>query len=807
LESRLALSGSGLTAQYFFNPDFTGLAGTRTEAIAQNWGTESPGFGVGADHFSVRWTGQIEPQFSETYTLRLQSDEGVRLWLDGELLIDDWAAHTVRTRTATATLTAGQLYDIRVDYFDGTGAAQASLSWSSASQSLQTVPAWRLYENPAGLLGSYRDTAGGTLSRVDPGVNFNWGTPSPGAGIATNGFTVNWTGQIRADYADEYTFAATSDEGVRLWVGDELVLDNATATTTAEVLGTKWLEPGKWYDVRLEYTDSTGSAQVALKWSSDHQTGAGVYQVVPPSNLRASKLAEFENPLGAGADPWVTYWNGYYYLARSQGNAVWINRATSLEDIHQNSGRSQTIVAWSAPTGTAHSQQIWAPELHHIGNSWYIYVAASDGNNATHRMQVLKRGSSDPFGLFTYIAPLAATTDRWAIDGTAFEWNNSLYFVWSGWEGTTNVQQNLYIAQMSNPWTILGERTIISAPQFSWERNGLPINEGPEILIHDGQLHIIFSASGYWTNQYALGRLTYNGTGSLLNAASWTKATQPVFQATSLVTGPGHASFTTSPDGTENWIVYHAHANPTVFNEDRVIRMQPFEFRSDGTPNFGQPLTPGIQLPVPSRGADPERPILIGDYQADGAVNDLDYNLWRATFDTALFAGSAADGSGNGVVDAADYVLWRARNGQVADAAASASLDSPAAVNREGFLSSASDWTVNSSNQVLANSFAQKPTESVAMPTFRAAYSQNVRTAARTTRLRPRAADDFQSVAADLALADWAARPVFVERVKAPLGIPREAWQFQDDLLVSEDLSDTLTSQISFPLEWAILLQ
>src|SRR4051812_24729214 len=125
LESRLALSGSGLTAQYFFNPDFTGLAGTRTEAIAQNWGTDGPGFGVGADHFSVRWTGQIQPQYGETYTLRLQSDEGARLWLNGELLIDDWAAHTVRTRTATATLAAGQLYDIRVDYFEGTGAALA----------------------------------------------------------------------------------------------------------------------------------------------------------------------------------------------------------------------------------------------------------------------------------------------------------------------------------------------------------------------------------------------------------------------------------------------------------------------------------------------------------------------------------------------------------------------------------------------------------------------------------------------------------------------------------------------------------
>src|SRR4029077_2431634 len=143
------------------------------------------------------------------------------------------------------------------------------------------------------------------------------------------------------------------------------------------------------------------------------------------------------------------------------------------------------------------------------------------------------------------------------------------------------------------------------------------INEGPEALIHDGTLNIIYSASGYWTNQYALGRLTDNGTGSILSASSWTKAAQPVFQATSLVTGTGHASFTKSPDGTEDWIVYHAHANPTVFNEDRVIRIPPFTFNADGTPNFGQPVAPGQVLAVPSRGADPERPILVGDFQAD----------------------------------------------------------------------------------------------------------------------------------------------------------------------------------------------
>src|SRR3954471_22260682 len=123
---------------------------------------------------------------------------------------------------------------------------------------------------------------------------------------------------------------------------------------------------------------------------------------------------------------------------------------------------SDSVLAWSAPNGTNYSQQVWAPDLHQFGSSWYIYVAASDGNDANHHMHVLERDAADPFGPFYYKAQLAATTDRWAIDGTAFQWQNTLYFVWSGWPGFTDGQQNLYIAEMRNPWTLLGDRVLIS---------------------------------------------------------------------------------------------------------------------------------------------------------------------------------------------------------------------------------------------------------------------------------------------------------------------------------------------------------
>lgn len=654
------LSGSGLTGQYFFNDNFTGLADTRTEAVAQNWGSASPGSGIDADTFSVRWTGQVQPRFSEHYTFTALSNDAVRVWVDGQLIVDDWLPHTARYSSGSLDLVANQLYDIRVDYREETGNARMELNWFSASQSFEIIPIDRLFTSPLGLLGSYSDNSGGSLKQIDSTVDFNWGSGAP-TGLTPDHFQATWTGRLQANYSELYDFATTSDDGVRLWIGSELVIDHWTDHSAAVDVGSKWLEAGKWYDIKLEYYENTGAAQVKLQWSSARQTGPGVFQTVPTTNLQAMQATPetFTNPLGDGADPYVVQWNGMYYLVRSAGNAVWIDRSASLEKIHNSTPESDSVKVWSPPTGTNYSQQVWAPELHFLAGKWYIYVAASDGNNSTHRMQVLERNAADPFGAFSYKGKISAATDRWAIDGTAFEWQGATYFVWSGWPGSTDGQQNLYIAQMDTPWSLSTDRVLLSTPTYSWEQYGLPINEGPEALIHDSTLNIIYSASGYWTNQYALGRLTYNGTGSILSAASWTKASQPVFQATSLVTGTGHASFTKSPDGTEDWIVYHAHANPTTFNEDRVIRIQPYTFNSNGTPNFGQPVPPGQLLDVPSVGPDSERPIVAGDYQADGLVNASDYNLWRSTFGGAMFPGVAADGNAGGTADAADFVLWR----------------------------------------------------------------------------------------------------------------------------------------------------
>jgi GH43 family beta-xylosidase len=167
----------------------------------------------------------------------------------------------------------------------------------------------------------------------------------------------------------------------------------------------------------------------------------------------------FTNPIvRRGADPWVIRWNGEYYFCQSRSNAVWVNAATNLEDI----GKGHWAYVWRPPEGKPYSREVWAPELHFLQGQWYIYVAADDGDNFNHRMYVLQGTSLDPTQPFTLKGKIAVQTDRWAIDGTVLEMPDArLYFIWSGWEGAENVAQNLYIAPMSNPWTIDGERVCI----------------------------------------------------------------------------------------------------------------------------------------------------------------------------------------------------------------------------------------------------------------------------------------------------------------------------------------------------------
>lgn len=172
-------TGGGLTAQYFDNIDFTNPKVTRTDpTVSFDFGTGSPDPLLAADSFSVRWTGTITPAFNQAYTIYTTSDDGIRVTLNGSVVIDNFTDHAPTENSGTtAVLVAGQAYPIQIDYYENTGGAVATLSWSSASQAKQIVPQSRLA--PGG---------GGTDPSFPIRINFQLaGAPTPTGYVADTG--------------------------------------------------------------------------------------------------------------------------------------------------------------------------------------------------------------------------------------------------------------------------------------------------------------------------------------------------------------------------------------------------------------------------------------------------------------------------------------------------------------------------------------------------------------------------------------------------------------------------------------------
>lgn len=328
-----------------------------------------------------------------------------------------------------------------------------------------------------------------------------------------------------------------------------------------------------------------------------------VFLLLPTQAERAT----FNNPLtNSGPDPWLTYYDGNYYLATT----TWGNAATGL-----TMRKAPTIAELKTATAVQIWQDstpsrccnYWAPEFFLLdgpnGLRWYGYfTGGAAGNNfvVTQHMHVIESESLDPMGPYTYKGQLI---DRPALDGTIMELNGSLYTVYSVWNST----QDLAIKQMSNPWTTIGDEVIISRPTLPWETQDGNVNEGPVALQRNGQTFIIYAASACWGPNYKLGMLTFNG-GEPLNYRSWEKNPEPVFQRSNAnnVYAPGHNTFFTSPDGTEDWIVYHANEQESDgCDMNRTPRIQKFTWNDDGTPNFGTPTALQDSLSVPSGDKSP----------------------------------------------------------------------------------------------------------------------------------------------------------------------------------------------------------
>lgn len=306
----------------------------------------------------------------------------------------------------------------------------------------------------------------------------------------------------------------------------------------------------------------------------------------------------FVNPVYAGQDPYIMIGpDGAYYQASSiRGDrGIRVYRSEKLTDrgIHRD--------VYFAPDDGPYRAEVWAPEIHYLDGSWYIYTCADDGNNANHRVIVLKAESDDPLGSYKIAAEL--DTPAWAIDATVATFaNGKRYCIWSGWpEGTApDSTQHLFISEMKSPTQLVGDVVDISTKMYPWETAGRPagLNEGAQVLRRNGKTMIIYAASGSWTPDYCFGLMTLEGDDPM-DASAWKKQPKPWFAKANKVYGPGHGCLVASPDGKEDWLAFHSSIDPKG-SWNRCISLKKVTWNDEGLPEAGEPAAWGEPLTVPS---------------------------------------------------------------------------------------------------------------------------------------------------------------------------------------------------------------
>lgn len=300
------------------------------------------------------------------------------------------------------------------------------------------------------------------------------------------------------------------------------------------------------------------------------------------------------------ADPWVhKHTDGYYYFTGSVPGyqEIELRRAKTLNELKD----AEKVTVWRAHDEGEMSQLIWAPELHYINGSWYIYFAAASSdkpknNIFQHRMFALECKDENPLtGNWEEKGQVKTHINSFSLDATTFEHNDKLYYVWAQKDPAIPGNSNLYISEMENPWTLKGHATLLSIPEFDWEVIGFLVNEGAAVIKRNGKIFITYSASATDEN-YAMGLLWADENSDLLDGYSWNKAKEPVFVSSeeNSLYGPGHNSFTVSEDGKQDVLIFHARPEKNkegdpLDNPNRHANAQVFTWTEDGFPDFGVP--------------------------------------------------------------------------------------------------------------------------------------------------------------------------------------------------------------------------
>lgn len=312
--------------------------------------------------------------------------------------------------------------------------------------------------------------------------------------------------------------------------------------------------------------------------------------------INSFTATEYDLPIDNenGGDPFIVEDETGCYYTFTTGGSVEIRKIKSFTD---TSVVEKKTVYTAGNDGIA--RDIWAPEIHKIDGKWYIVSCALFDENAVPRGSmpeaesyeahtdyyrygfVLESKTQDIFGEYEFKGILAPDSLN-NIDGTYLKKDGKLYYICSAYVDVAH--QCLYIAEMENPYTLKTDESgannsvMLSRPEFSWEKRGWWVNEGPAVLYKDSDIYIVYSASGYSSGYYSLGMLTLCGE-DVMNPKSWYKSPSPVNynQSEKDIYNAGHCSFLYRESG-DVFMIYHATQKENFFESPRLTYIKPVRF-------------------------------------------------------------------------------------------------------------------------------------------------------------------------------------------------------------------------------------
>ncbi len=329
---------------------------------------------------------------------------------------------------------------------------------------------------------------------------------------------------------------------------------------------------------------------------------------VPKRNHNNTASSSYPDPfITERADPYIVDGeNGYYYFTASYPaygsvdkgyDRIILRRSNTVSGL----AKAEEKTIWKAHSSGIMSKHIWAPEMHKINGTWYIFFAAGSDSNIWAIKPYVLKCSGDPYnGQWTECGQMqpsygdTSSFENFSLDMTYFENNGKHYVIWAEIKGDSS----LFMAQIDpyEPYRLINKPIMLTKPEYDWEMVNNRVNEGPSVLKTDSKIYVYFSASGTGS-EYCVGRLDADIDSDLMNASNWNKLSYPVLSTGDLTNaaGPGHNCFVTDENG-DLLFVYHArpasHSTKScgTYNADplydpcRHTRIKKVEFDAFGTP-------------------------------------------------------------------------------------------------------------------------------------------------------------------------------------------------------------------------------